>query len=164
MTIKNIFTIGYGGRQFDDFTTLLFAYRIDAILDIRSTPFSRFQPQYSKNNLQPLLLQHGIKYLYMGDKLGGKPKAKMFYNNIGQLNCDLITITKSYQNAIDEVISLAAINENICLLCSELKPDNCHRKTLVGQSLLKRGVVVNHIDEQGELAEHTYNYPFPTLF
>jgi uncharacterized protein (DUF488 family) len=164
MTIKNIFTIGYGGRQFDDFVAILLKYRIDSILDIRSNPFSRFQPRYNKANLQSLLSEQGIEYLYKGDVLGGKPRAGMFYHSNGVLNHDLINITKSYQNAIDEVITLATNYENICLLCSELNPDNCHRKTLIGKTLSKRNVFVNHINAKGDIDKHPYNNQFPTLF
>jgi uncharacterized protein (DUF488 family) len=73
-------------------------------------------------------------------------------------------MTKAYQTAIDDVLHLATGNSNISFLCSELKPDNCHRKTLIGETFFKMGIVVNHINEKGGISKHQQNNPFQTLF
>lgn len=164
MTPNNFYSIGYGNRQFADFMSLLFQYNIHTVVDIRSSPFSRFQPHYNRTSLENELPRHGIQYLYQGEHLGGKPKAEMFYHRSGALNHDLISITKAYQNAIDDVLHLATGNSNISFLCSELNPNSCHRKTLVGETFFKRGIVVNHINEKGGISKHQQNNPFQTLF
>lgn len=164
MTVKNIYSVGYGGRVHTDFIQLMVKYNITLVVDIRSNPFSRFQPSYNKAGLKAILKEEGINYVFMGEELGGKPKAQIFYSPSGKLNQELVTTTKFYQSAIRELIELAHINENICLLCSELNPDQCHRKTMVGQSLFKQGVIVNHINGKGGVDKHSNSNLLFTLF
>ena len=69
-----IFTIGYGSRTLDDFVRVLQSYRIEFVLDVRSAPYSRFKPEFSKDALETHLREHAIRYIYLGDQLGGQPK------------------------------------------------------------------------------------------
>jgi uncharacterized protein (DUF488 family) len=115
---------------------------------------SRFQPAYNKGKLHDFLAEHGINYVFMGDTLGGKPKDEKFYVN-GKISYELINTTAFYQEAIKSLVNLSKSNSNVCIMCCELKPDECHRKGLVGETLDKLGVKINHINEKGEVIPHS---------
>lgn len=163
MKTNQIYSIGYGGRTVPDFIQLIIKYNISIIVDVRSNPISRFQPSFRKSNLQSILLEVGVQYIFLGDELGGKPKAQIFYT-AGVLNQKMLTSTKVYQNGISELIELASVTENICIMCSELNPDHCHRKSMIGQTLFKRGIVVNHINSGGSLQKHISDDIYLNLF
>jgi uncharacterized protein (DUF488 family) len=149
-----LFSIGYGNRKLDVFISLLKQYEITTLADIRTKPFSRFQPYYNKARLEASLHEVGIKYLFMGDWLGGKPKDEKYYTD-GKVDYSLINSTQEYQNAITQLITLSNEGERICTMCCELKPTDCHRKGLVGETLYAKGITVHHIDEKGAITVHT---------
>ncbi|GHO79964.1 hypothetical protein KSD_77350 [Ktedonobacter sp. SOSP1-85] len=74
-----IYTIGYGGRSFGQFISLLHKYEIEWLIDVRSQPHSRFNQQFSKQSLEKALHQHHIRYLFIGDTLGGRPNDETCY-------------------------------------------------------------------------------------
>jgi uncharacterized protein (DUF488 family) len=154
MLTSSIFSIGYGNRKIEDFLNLIVRFHISLVVDVRSKPYSRFQPVYNKNKLSLLLESVGSSYLFKGEDLGGKPKNGILYTN-GKLNYNLVCATKSYNEALSNLIQLAANGEKICLLCCELNPNNCHRKTLLAESLMKQDIIVNHITATGTIEKHT---------
>lgn len=160
----NIYSIGYGNRKFPDFLQLLTKYNINILVDIRSNPFSRYQPSYRKSILQSLVQGEGIKYVFMGNELGGKPKAQIYYTQSGKLDLHLITSTKFYRNAISELIGLTHLNAGVCIMCSEINPAQCHRKTMIGETLYREGIIINHINGNGKIEKHCNDQLFPSLF
>lgn len=72
-----LYTIGHGSRKAEDFIDLLHKYGVMYLIDVRTYPHSRFHPQFSRAALQSLLEAHGIRYVFMGDLLGGKPKRQL---------------------------------------------------------------------------------------
>lgn len=150
--MTTLFTIGYGNRSVNTFINLLSEYEIEILIDVRSFPYSRFNPSYNRKALQGVLQCTGVEYHYKGDALGGKPKDETLYIN-GKLNYYAIGNTSIYKAAINELLELAE-GKNICLMCSELNPDNCHRKNLIGETLVKQNVSVRHINERGLLSAH----------
>lgn len=149
-----MFSIGYGNRKFEDFVILLKWYGIDTLIDIRSKPVSRFQPAYNKARLSENLKDAGIHYIFMGAELGAKPKDEKYYVN-GRISYERIKTTTEYQNALKQLIQLSEQGKTICTMCCELKPAECHRKGLVGESLFEIGVITNHITETGACIPHT---------
>ncbi|HEY9176897.1 MAG TPA: DUF488 domain-containing protein [Flavipsychrobacter sp.] len=158
--MKKIYSIGYGSRNIDDFIAILKSHNITTLVDIRSMPASRFKPDYNKHRLSEKLLSEGIEYIFSGDSLGGKPKQEGLYTN-GVLDYDKVAVSAQYKEGIEALISLA--NENtICIMCAELRPEECHRKNLVGDTLLSLGIDLFHLDESdGVVCQSEYN---KTLF
>ena len=70
----SLYTIGYGARTLDEFVAVLRANRIEYVIDVRTAPFSKFKPEFTKELLQHHVERQGIRYLFMGDTLGGQPK------------------------------------------------------------------------------------------
>lgn len=150
MRTSTIYAIGYGNRNWGTFLKLLQEYGITMLVDIRTLPFSRFNPAFRQVALEKGLQEAGIAYKFMGEELGGKPKDPSLYTN-GKLNYDLVELSPAYKEGILKLLELEKQGGNICILCSELKPDSCHRKNLVGRTLLQIGITVNHIDEKGNI-------------
>jgi uncharacterized protein (DUF488 family) len=83
-----LYTIGHGNRKAPDFLALLKEYGIKYLVDVRSIPHSRFHPQFNRNALESFLSQHDIRYVFMGDELGGRPKDVSCYDMEGKIDYD----------------------------------------------------------------------------
>jgi uncharacterized protein (DUF488 family) len=156
-----IFTIGHGNRTWEEFIFLLKKYEIEIIADVRSLPYSRFFPQFRKNNLKENLEKNNIAYLWMGESLGGRPKDQQFYT-AGKISYDKIKNADSFQHGISELKELIIHGSNVAMMCSESDPNNCHRKHLLTPEFIKDDVDVIHIDKIGML-ENEQQQP-PSLF
>lgn len=146
-----VFTIGYGARDIDAFVAALRQYAIEFLLDVRSRPFSRYKPDFSKEALDSHLRRAGIRYVFMGDTLGGRPDDPTCYDAEGKVDYTEVEERAFFQTGLDRVASAHAQCLRVALMCSEGKPENCHRSKLIGKSLAARGIPVLHIDENGAL-------------
>jgi len=149
-----IFTIGYGNRKFDDFVELLKKYQISYLIDIRSFPYSKYNPDFTKNALSIHLTKHNIHYVYMGDALGGRPNLPSCYTD-GKVDYQKLREQEFYKAGIKRLQKAWNQKLRVALLCSEAKPEECHRSKLVGESLIENGIDVVHIDEKGDLKIHS---------
>jgi uncharacterized protein (DUF488 family) len=145
-----IYTIGYGNRAIGDFLELLRRYGVVCLVDTRSLPYSRFRPDFRKKALQEHLERAELRYLYLGDALGGKRIDQDCYVN-GELQLPLLYQKESFQGALQEVEDLARQGTGIALMCAELRPENCHRSWMLAPPLEEHGFEVLHIDERGDL-------------
>jgi uncharacterized protein (DUF488 family) len=148
--VAPIYTIGYGARSLADFLELLKAHDIAYLLDVRSTPYSRFKPEFSKDALAQALQAHGIRYLHLGDQLGGQPDDPSCYED-GKVQYAVVKRLPGYREGIDRLERAYMQGLRVALMCSEGKPELCHRSKLLGQSLKERGIPVVHIDEDDRL-------------
>lgn len=151
MTMSAIYTIGYGSREMPAFIAVLKAHEIGYLIDVRSAPYSKFKPEFSRNALEATLKEHGIRYLYMGDQLGGQPKDADCYDAEGKVLYERIAEKDFYRAGIARLEK--AFRQGLCiaLMCSEGKPEMCHRSKLIGATLDGLGIPVLHIDEEGRL-------------
>lgn len=145
-----ILTIGYGHRSTEDFIRLLKRYGVDSVVDIRSYPHSRYQPEFSRDSLRDAVALAGIRYAFMGDALGGRPDDPACYVD-GKVDYAICRERPVYLEAIERLRRAAEKSPAIALMCSEAKPHECHRAKLVGASLAEMGVSVEHVDAKGEL-------------
>lgn len=148
-----IYTIGHGNRKPEDFLLLLNEFHIQYLIDVRSFPYSKFNPQYNQSELKFFLERNGIKYVFMGDSIGGRPKDLSCYDVEGKVDYEAI---KSKQFFIDGILRLKTAftkGISICLMCSESKPSECHRSKLIGRSLFNDKIILEHIDEFGKLKD-----------
>lgn len=146
-----VYTIGYGARQIDTFIAALQRYSITYLIDVRSKPYSRYKPDFSKERLEEHLRQAGIRYVYMGDTLGGRPTDAGCYDAEGKVNYARLAERDFYLAGIERLAKAQSQGLPVSLMCSEGKPENCHRSKLIGKSLKKREIPVAHIDENDEL-------------
>lgn len=144
-----IHTIGYGSRTIDELIATLQHYGIAWLVDVRSAPYSRFKPEFSKRELETVLQENGIRYLFMGDTLGGRPESEACYTD-GQVDYEKVKRMDFYQQGISRIQTAFVRQQRIALMCSEGKPEECHRSRLIGATLSDLGIPLLHIDENDE--------------
>jgi uncharacterized protein (DUF488 family) len=145
-----LYTIGHGNRSIESFLALLERYAINFLIDIRSQPYSRYNPHFSKASLEASITQRGLHYVFMGDALGGRPSDQSCYI-ANKADYSLIAEKAWYQQGIMRLRTAWEKQLSVALMCSELKPQECHRSKLIGNTLLNQQIDVAHINEEGEL-------------
>lgn len=143
-----IYTIGHGGRTIDEFIHELSDHAVQFVIDVRSVPYSRYQPEFSKRSLERNLLEHQVKYVFMGNELGGRPTDAECYTN-GRIDYSKCQSKAFFLRGIERVKSAYQQGYRICLLCSERKPWKCHRSRLIGAALQDEGIEVLHLLPDG---------------
>ncbi len=144
-----IYTIGYGSRSIAEFIEVLHQHEIAYLIDVRSAPYSRYKPEFSKASLANELEQHGIRYVFMGDTLGGRPDDETCYVN-GRLDYEKVKEREYYQHGIERLQTAFSQQHSVVLMCSEGKPEECHRCKLIGATLTTQDIPVIHIYENDE--------------
>lgn len=147
-----IFTIGYGKRTADELLDTLKRYGIDFVVDVRSSPYSSYKPEFSRDAIKVALSINGIRYVYMGDLLGGRPTDADCYID-GKVDYDRLKVTTPFQQGIARLRSAWEQSLHVCLMCSEGRPEECHRSKLIGEVLNFEGIKVQHIDSEGTLRD-----------
>lgn len=150
---SEVFTIGHSTHTIEKFIALLSMHGIQAVADVRSSPFSKFNPQFNRENLQNNLKASGIRYVFLGKELGARSGDPACYV-ADKVQYDRLAKTPLFQSGLDRVIE-GANNYRIALMCAEKDPLDCHRTILVARELLKRGLTITHILEDGSLESHT---------
>ena len=131
---------------------LLRLHGITAIADVRSSPYSRMNPQFNRDSFSDLLRDCEIAYLFLGRELGARSKDRSCYNQ-GKVQYDLLARTDLFQAGLDRVTH-GMRSHRVALLCAEKDPLTCHRTILVCRHLVTRGIVVRHILEDGRIETH----------
>ncbi|MFO1161901.1 MAG: DUF488 domain-containing protein [Reyranellaceae bacterium] len=143
--MRPIKTIGHSNHAIDHFLALLEAGGVEAVVDVRSVPYSRRFPQFGRERLAQSLAAHDILYRYEGAALGGKPGAGETY--------DALAAKPEFGDALSRLITGAA-NATLCLMCAEKDPLDCHRTVLVSRRLAERGVTIDHLLADGSQRSH----------
>jgi uncharacterized protein (DUF488 family) len=146
--INMIYTIGHSNITQESFIEILKQFKIKLVIDIRSSPYSKFVPHFNRENIKKAFKENSVKYIFLGDYIGGKPKNLEYYQN-GKVNYELIAKSEHYKEGIDKIIELNK-NNDLVLMCSEENPYNCHRHHLITQTLVKYGLEVIHIRKERE--------------
>jgi uncharacterized protein (DUF488 family) len=144
-----LYTIGYGAREIDDFIAVLRRYEIEYLVDIRSRPYSRYKPDFSRQALSSHLGAAGIRYVFMGDTLGGQPDNEACYTD-GKVDYEKVSVQPFYLRGLERLRDAARQGLRVALMCSEGKPEQCHRSKLIGKSLAAENLTVTHIDENDQ--------------
>ncbi|WP_424353865.1 DUF488 family protein [Methanobacterium sp. MBAC-LM] len=138
-----IYTIGHSNMTQKSFVDILNSFKIEIVVDVRSSPYSKFVSHFNRENIKKSLIENGMRYIFLGDYIGGKPKDKKYYEN-GEVNYMRVAQSDRYSEGINKIIEMN--NEaDIVLMCSEEDPYNCHRHNLITQTLVKNGLKVIHI-------------------
>lgn len=143
-----VFTIGHSNVEAERLIELLRQHAIAVVVDVRSAPYSRYCPQFNKENLRRVLQAAGIAYVYGGAKLGGRPQDPECYGE-GRVRFALIEARPWYREGIERLLEIAR-EQRCAIMCAEEDPAHCHRHHLVSQTLLRMGVRVWHIRGDGQ--------------
>lgn len=147
---NTIFTVGHSTHEIGKFIGLLKMHDITAICDVRSSPYSRFNPQYNREVLNRSLQDAGIKYVFLGEELGARSKDPSCYRN-GRVQYNLLAKTELFQNGIKRIRHGLEKGYKMALVCAEKDPLDCHRTVLVARNLDREGFSIFHILSDGSL-------------
>jgi uncharacterized protein (DUF488 family) len=152
-----IFTIGHSTRMLADFIHILQAFDIKEVVDIRTIPKSRHNPQFNEEHLKTMLAKHHIGYIHLSD-LGGLRHTKADSINTGWHNVSFrgyadYMQTNEFKKGIEKLCSLAE-KKTAVIMCAEAVPWKCHR-SLVGDALLIRHYNVEDIFSETNVKPHT---------
>jgi uncharacterized protein (DUF488 family) len=160
-----LYTIGHSSLAVDEFLGVLRDNGVKWIADVRSSPYSGRFPDYNRAALASLLGESGIRYLFVGDKVGGKPPAHLAEQwKQGKLNYSLVSElseTPRWREGIEllarAIRAMDAEGSDGCLLCSEGDPNNCHRsKVAFDLEQALPGLEVIHLRPSGTVAEASF--------
>ena len=148
-----VFTIGHSNHAAEVFLGLLLRHEIEEVVDVRSSPHSRYNPQFNRKTLQAALAEAGVGYVFMGVELGGRPTDPSCYDSEGRVQYDRLAETDAFKEGIRQVIQRTG-ERRIALMCSEKEPLDCHRTLLIAQVLTARDLGIGHILADGDLESH----------
>ena len=130
-----IYTIGHSTHSIEYFLELLTHYRVNCVVDVRSTPASRFNPQYNKKSLTASLKNTGIEYLHFGESFGARQTDPLLLDEEGRVDFEKIRSTEKFRNAIGRLKKGTEEAYTIALMCSEAEPISCHRFVMISLAL-----------------------------
>ena len=147
-----VLTIGQSSHSIEKFIELLRLHGVTTVADVRSTPFSRFNPQFNREALDAAPKQHGIDNIFLGRELGARSNDRSCYEN-GRIQYRRLAATETFRAGIQQVLS-GAQALRIALMCAEKEPLECHRTLLVSRALVAVGTPVTHILADGGAESH----------
>jgi uncharacterized protein (DUF488 family) len=154
----SIFTIGHSNVLASRIIGLLQDYKVQVLVDVRSSPYSQYAVQFNRESFKKTLEDSSIEYRFAGDYLGGRPKDPTCYKDkaLPDGKADYLhlvdyptVMTKDwFQKGIDRLLEIASEKRTV-IMCSEENPANCHRHHLIGKFLMQQGISVLHIRGDG---------------
>jgi uncharacterized protein (DUF488 family) len=140
-----VYTIGHSNHPPDAFEALLQQHGIELLIDVRSSPYSRYVTHANRETLAHTLRTAGIAYRWMGDRLGGKPEGA-----VGDY--DQIRVSPTFRQGISDLFAQAN-QHRTAIMCSEGDHRQCHRHKLITPALLEQDARVLHIQPDGSLVD-----------
>jgi uncharacterized protein (DUF488 family) len=147
-----IYTIGHSTQSGDAFVQLLRRHTVAAVLDVRSQPHSRRNPQFNRERLAVALRSAGIEYEFLGRELGARSEDPSCYVD-DCVQYGLLAQTALFQSGVARVLQDAA-TRRVALMCAEKEPLECHRTILVARELERHDARICHIHIDGRLEPH----------
>lgn len=140
-----IFTIGHSNYDVERLIDMLRRYNINCVVDIRGTPYSKYNIQYNKETIQKTLEREGFIYIYMAKELAAKRINKVSYNDEGYSDFEKVVKEEEFIKGIERLRNGCKKGYRIALLGAMQDPIRCHRAILVGRALRDSGFNVKHI-------------------
>jgi uncharacterized protein (DUF488 family) len=152
----HVFTIGHSTHPLDEFLHLLAAHGVKRLVDVRSIPRSRHNPQFNADALPVPLSAAGMDYVALPE-LGGRRHTRKDSINAGWRNDSFrgyadYMLTAGFEQGLARLQALAAERPS-AIMCAESVPWRCHR-SLIADALLVRGIAVDHIMTPGLCNPH----------
>lgn len=148
-----LFTIGHSVHPIERFIELLNTHGITALCDVRSSPYSRFTPQFNREALKDELAKQHIVYIYLGSELGPRSSDQNCYRN-GKVQYDLLAKTDLFQQGLSR-LRKGIKSYRVALMCAEKDPIICHRMILICRYLSEGGIRIAHILDDGSIENNS---------
>jgi uncharacterized protein (DUF488 family) len=148
--MATVYTVGHSSHPAENFVGLLRQHEVQVVVDTRSSPYSRYSPQFDREALRELVTAAGLKYLWLGDTVGGRPRDEACYDAEGRVLYSKVAQQPEFREATARILR-GAEELRVALLCSEEDPAHCHRRLLISRVLIAEGAEVLHIRGDGTL-------------
>ena len=167
---RKIFTIGYSSFDIPSFIEAIKQHDVTMVADVRSSPYSKYKPEFNKESLRAKLLPQGIEHIFLGDLLGAMPPDKSVYDN-GTVDFELVGKSFFFKQGIECLVKESA-DHRLVLMCAEKDPLYCHRTMLISRNITELFEIfhIHHdasLERQSVLEgrlEKKYGYDQPVLF
>src|ERR1041385_6004667 len=146
--MTELFTIGHSTHTAEKFVDLLRRHEINAVGDVRSSPFSAWTPQFNRTALEPTLRKAGIQYVFLGDELGARRSEREVYVD-GVARYERVAKLPAFQAGLERVRA-GGRKFRLALMCAEKDCLECHRTILVCRHL-RRDLQIGHIQEDSTI-------------
>ena len=147
-----IFTIGHSNYKVEKLIDMLRYYNINCVVNIRGTPYSKYNVQYNKETIRDTLIKEGFVYIYMAKEFAAKRENKVSYNKEGYSDIEKVIYEEEFKNGIERLKNGCKKGYRIALLGAMQDPIRCHRSILVGRELVQHGFNVKHILDDYSIA------------
>jgi len=148
----DIYTIGHSNYPVEKLIDMLKYYDINTVVDIRGTPYSKYNVQYNKETIANTLREAGFLYLFMAKEFAANRENKISYNKEGYSDFEKVIVEKDFLNGIERLKTGCEKGYKIALLGAMQDPIRCHRSILVGRALIEHKFNVKHILDDYSLA------------
>lgn len=145
---RQLYTIGHSTHSIERFISLLSQHSIECLCDVRSNPYSKYNPQFNRDSLRKELEKRNLEYVFLGNELGARTTNPSCYVN-GGVQFKLLKEAPEFKDGIEQLLRKTEINR-VTLMCAEKDPIVCHRMILVCRNI-KTKVAIQHILENGSL-------------
>ena len=143
-------TVGHSNHSLEAFLDLLKRHGIEVVVDVRSSPYCRYATHFNKEILQHELRARRLRYLFLGDVIGGRPDGDEFYDADGRVLYGRLAKSSQFKRGIQRLRD-GIEKYRVALMCGEEDPTGCHRRLLIGRVLYGEGIRVLHIRGDGRL-------------
>ena len=147
--MNKLYTIGHSNHDLERFLHLLKMHAITAVADVRSSPYSKFNPQFNREVLQTVLKEDRIAYVFLGAELGPRSENPACYLN-GKVQYARLAGTDLFLRGLERLLT-GMKSYRIALMCAEKDPISCHRMILVCRALRSEPIEIRHILEDGSV-------------
>lgn len=141
----DIYAIGHSNYSLERLVEMLKSFGIEVVVDIRQTPYSKYNTQFNKEALIRDLKAFGFIYIYMGRELGASREDRLSYNQEGYADFKRVVKEESFIKGIERIKVGLKKGYKIAILGAMQEPTRCHRAILVGRYLNKEGIIVKYI-------------------
>ncbi len=147
-----LYTIGHSTLPLDRFFEMLHRHHVRLLVDVRSSPYSRYVPHFNRQQLEREAKRRRVAYRYLGAELGGRPN-RAEYMSDGHPDYEKMAEDPELLETLGKLVSMSNTG-NIALMCSEADPRECHRARLLGRVLVRRfSVNAAHITPRGVVGQ-----------
>jgi uncharacterized protein (DUF488 family) len=147
---QSVYTIGHSTHSIEEFIRLLQEHNITCVIDVRSMPYSQYNPQFNKELLQAELYNHEIVYAHFGKEFGARHTKPSLLNEDGRVDFNKVRETEDFKRGIRRLDDALDQGYHVALLCSEGNPLDCHRFSMISYQLVREGYEVIHIMPDGD--------------
>lgn len=132
---STLYSIGHGQKTLDEFISELKSFDIQFLVDVRTSPFSKWAPYFNQGIIENWLNTAHIKYTYMGNFIGGRPQNDTCYDENGFFDYKKMAEENEFKIGINRLVIANSKSCRVAVMCSESDPAECHRSKLIGREL-----------------------------